>query len=204
MKINIKYVRVPIWSIVIVLILSLGISSWALVVANSDVRGDCELVYNYAKVIEFAGLIFTVIGVVFALFFVIVGVNANKIRKELNSIDESVTDKKKQIEDDLKRIESENLHNMYGHMLDMAKYITDKKERKRKMDSLTLSRARLATQSRLLSKDKRLQRMPALDLLGNMDDITDLNKIINDSTEDKEIIESAKMRKEEIGKRLGL
>lgn len=204
MKTNTKYVRLPLWGIVGVLTLSLGFSIWALIIANSDDRGNCEMILNYTKVIELAGLIFTVVGVVFSLFFVIVGINANRIRKDINSIDENITEKAALIEKELKGIESDNLYNMYGHLLDMAKYINGKKERERKINSLTLARARLTTQSNLLSKDKRLQRMPALDLLGTLEDIADLDKIINSPTEDDEIIESAKIRKEEIKQRLGI
>ena len=122
--------------------------------------------------------------------------------KEIKKKQFQIESVKKQTENAIK-VEMDQQDEMYGHLLEQAKNNSDTNKRKRTIDALNLSRARLATKSRFLSKNKRLQRMSALDILGDTTDITDLVKIINDSTEDKEIIESAKMRKEEIEKRLG-
>ena len=102
------------------------------------------------------------------------------------------------------KVEMNQQDELYGHLIDQAKNIADTNKRKRTIDALTLSRARLATKSKFLSTEKRLQRMSALDVFGDMTDINDLERVINDPSEDKNIIKSAKMRKEEIEKRLGI
>lgn len=211
-----KYDGVPVWIIFTVTGLSLGISVLSLIMANSKPFSFFQLEFDYTKLVELTGLIFSVIGVVFTVYFVIIGINAKEIEKEISKrkeqiekLDKEIKKKQFQIESVKKqtenaiKVEMDQQDEMYGHLLEQAKNNSDTNKRKRTIDALNLSRARLATKSRFLSKNKRLQRMSALDILGDTTDITDLVKIINDSTEDKEIIESAKMRKEEIEKRLG-
>lgn len=197
-----KYSGVPVWIVLTIVTVSLGLSVWALIIANSNVKDDCELIYDYAKVIEFAGLSFTIIGVVFALYFVIIGINANRIKERIDIIDKTVSEKKDQVEKELKKIECDNLDAIYGHLICQAETISVKKTRKRIINTLHLDRARLATRSIFLSEQKRLQRMPDLVQLGDKSDIEDLEKIINDPTEVKTIVELAKVIKEEISKRL--
>lgn len=191
-----KYGGVPVWIIFTTVGLSLGFSIWALIMANAKPFSFFQFEFNYTKLVELTGLIFSVLGVVLTVYFVIIGINATRIEKELSY-------KKDQIEKELKKIECDNLDEIYGQIIRLTETVSKEKKRKSILNSINLSRARLATQSRFLSKEKRLQRMLALDMLGNIDDIVDLVKIINDPTEDKEIIESSKMRKEEIEKRLG-
>ncbi len=191
-----KYGGVPVWIIFTIVGLSLGISIWALSMAYSRMKADCDMVFDPSTATEVISLFITVIGVVLTVYFVIIGINATRIEKEIEET-------KKQIEKDLKTIECDNLDVIYGQLIRLTETVSNPKKRKSILDSINLSRARLATQYRFLSKERRLQRMSVLDMLGGMSDIVDLIKIINDITEDTDVIESAKIRKEEIEKRLG-
>lgn len=217
-----KHINIPAWWIII-MIISLGLSIVAIIISNSDNRGDCELIYDYTKVTEFVGLLVTILGVVFSLYFIIVGLKASDVEKEVSKmlgqiekIEDEITQKQSQINSVKKQansvkeqvdnaiiVEMNQQDEMYGHLLHQAGLIADDRERKRTEDSLNLSRARLATKSKFLSKDIRMKRMPLLEMLGDSTDIADLERIINDLTEDKDIKELAKMMKDAIENRLG-
>lgn len=212
-----KYDGVPVWIIFTAVGFSIGISIWALIMANSEPYSFFRYEFNYTKLVELSGLMFSVIGVIFTVYFVVIGINAKEIEKKISKRQEQIEKLDKEIKNEQSQIKSvkkqiENViesemnqqDEMYGHLLDQAKNISDANKRKRTIDSLNLSRARLATRSKFLSKNKRLQRMPLLDMLGDSTDIADLVRIINDPSEDKDIIESTKMRKEAIEKRLGI
>lgn len=192
-----KYGGVPVWIILTATLLALGFSIWALAIAYSSFKGEYVLVFDPSVATEITSLVITVIGVLITVYFVIVGINVSRIDKE-------ISEKKLQIEKDLKEIECDNLDVLYGQLVRLTETVNNVKKRRSILDSINLSRARLATQGRFLTRDKRLQRMTALDMLGGLTDIIDLDKIINDPTEDVEIIESAKMRKEAIEIQLGI
>lgn len=190
---------IPLLIFIVSLIISIGLSIWALIIANANFDG---LVFDFGKVTDFVGLLFSVAGVVFTIFFVIVGVDAIRIKKQLDSLINEVEEKKAQIDRYIKRLECDNLDDMYGQILSIAATITSSKERKRIINSLTLSRARLATQSIFLDKETRIQRIPTLQSMGELSDIDELSKLINDPYEDKDIVELAKVTRDELLKRL--
>lgn len=190
---------IPFWIFIVSLIISIGLSIWALIIANANFDG---LVFDFGKVTDFVGLLFSVAGVVFTIFFVIVGVDAIRIKKQLDSLINEVEEKKAQIDRYIKKLECDNLDNMYGQILSIASTIESKKERKRIIESLTRSRARLATQSIFLDTKTRIQRIPTLQFMGELSDIDELTKIINDPYEDEEIVKVAKTTREELLKRL--
>ena len=180
-------------------LLSLGMSIWALIIANVD----SPLAFKEDKVITFAGLLFTIIGAVFAFYFVIVGIDANRKKEKIKELDDEIDRKQFQIEK-FGKIEIDQMDTMYGHLIEQAKTINDKRVRDVVEVSLRRDRARLATQSTFLSKEKRLQRMSELgekinnQLLGEASDIKDLEIIINDKNEDNDIVETAKNVKRQI------
>ena len=79
-----KYDGVPVWIIFTVTGLSLGISVLSLIMANSKPFSFFQLEFDYTKLVELTGLIFSVIGVVFTVYFVIIGINAKEIEKEIS------------------------------------------------------------------------------------------------------------------------
>ena len=97
---------------------------------------------------------------------------------------------------------SDQQDTMYGHLIAQTKFIEKTEDRKKSMRSLRLSRARLASQSSFLSKNKRLQRIPDLVHVGERSDLDDLSKLINDPYEEKVVIELAKEIRELLLKRL--
>ena len=167
-----KNINIPAWW-KIMAILSLGLSIGAIIIANSDNRGDCEMIYDYTKVTEFVGLLVTILGVVFSLYFVIVGLKASdtekevaKILKQIENIENEIIQKQSQINsvekqansikeqvDNTIKVEMNQQDEMYGHLLHQAGLIENDRERTRTEDSLNLSRARLATKSKYLSKE---------------------------------------------------
>lgn len=185
--------------IITLTILSLGLSIWALIIANVD----SPLSFDADKVIAFAGLLFTVIGAVFAFYFVIVGIDANRKKEKIKELDDEIERKQSQIERFV-TIEISQMDAMYGHLIEQAKTINDKKLRDAFEVSLRRDRSRLATQSIFLSKEKRLQRMSELgekinnQLLGEASDLKDLELIIHDKNEDNDIVEIAKKVKRQI------
>ena len=209
LKINKKYNRIRVAILYTIVAVSLGISIWALCIANSDVRNDCEMVYNHLKATELAGLIFTVIGAVFSFYFVIIGINANKMKKDLEELEKKLKNEQQTIIDNLKNeqqtiiddlkneqqtiienignIELEHQDTMYSHLILQAKAIADEKMRTMIYNSLRLSRARLATKSKILPLELRKQRISDLVELGEQSDIEDLKRIIKDPNEDDEI-----------------
>lgn len=209
--------NLPAWWILIA-ILSLGLSIGAIIIANSDNRCNCEMYYDYEKVTEFVGLLVTVLGVVFSLYFVVVGLKASdaekeisKILEQIREIENTIIQKQSQINsvevqaDSIKAqidnaiiVELNQQDEMYGHLLHQASLIRDDKERTKTENSLNLSRAQLATKFKYLSKDKRMQRMSPLEVLGGLTDVDDLDKIIQDPTEDKDIKNLAEVIKKEI------
>lgn len=182
-----KNVSIPGWLFYTLIGTSIGLSIWALCVANSSVWG---LEFDSDKLIALVGLFFTVMGVVFTVYFVIIGIDAHKIDKE-------IAETKKQIEKELKIIECNNLDKIYGQSINIAKTISDEKVRTRIIRSLRLENARLASQSRFLNDETRRKRLPDLIELGTVSDIDDLTRIINDPTEE-EIMDLAKSIKIEL------
>ena len=185
--------------IITLTILSLGLSIWALIIANVD----SPLAFKDDKVITFAGLLFTIIGAVFAFYFVIIGIDANRKKEKIKELDDEIERKQSQIERFV-TIEISQMDTMYGHLIEQAKTINDKKVRDAVEVSLRRDRSRLATQSTFLPKEKRLQRMSELgekinnQLLGEATDIKDLEIIIKDKNEENDIIETAKNVKKQI------
>lgn len=186
-----KNVSIPVWLFYTLIGVSIGLSIWALCIANSSAWG---LEFNSDKLIALVGLFFTVMGVVFTVYFVIIGIDAHKIDKEIEET-------RKQIEKELKIIECDNLDKIYGQSINIAKTISDEKVRTRIIKSLRLENARLASQSRFLNEETRRKRLPDLIDLGTESDIDDLTRIINDPTEE-EIIDLAKSVKSELIEKL--
>lgn len=166
-----------------IMAVSLGCSIAALSIANSDVRGDCEMEYNQYKATELAGLIFTVIGAVFALYFVILGIDASKKRDEMKRY---VEDLKKELLG-LEKERTNNLDTVYSHMIQIVDTIKGDKTRKRITKSLQKSRARLAIQPNLLPLETRKQKISELIKLGDQSDVEALKKLLKDSKEEEEI-----------------
>lgn len=194
---------IPTWVIFATIGLSIGISIWALVTAKANQSIDIE------KIDDYFGLFFSVIGVVFTLFFVAIGIKATSIdeeiskrQKQIEKLDDEIKKEKEQIESIIK-VEMNQQEEIYSHLINISKSFTDDGLRKSTMDLINLSRARLAMNSQLLSTDDRMKRMALLDDLGVVSDIANLDKIINNPKEHKKIIESAKMRKQAIERRLG-
>lgn len=186
-----RYGGIPLWIIFTVAGLSLGFSIWALVMAYSRLKAEYNLSFDASTATEVISLVITVIGVVLTVYFVIIGINATRIEKEIEST-------KKQIEKELKIVECNNLDKIYGQSINIAKTIVNEKERTRIIKALRLENARLASQSRFLNDITREQRLPDLAELGDEQDIEDLNRIINDPTENDSIRQQA----EEIKKAL--
>ena len=159
--------------------------------AYFKLKADNSLSFDASGVTEVISLVITVIGVVLTVYFVIIGINATRIEKEIEFA-------KKQIEKELKIIECNNLDKIYGQSINIAKTITNEKERTRIIRALRLENARLASQSRFLNDSTREKRLPDLAELGNEQDVEDLNRIINDSTE----CDSIRQQAEEIKKAL--
>lgn len=194
-----NYKGVPVWVLFTVVFISLGVSIWALIIANSEPYSFFGLEFNYTKLVELTGLMFTVIGTVFALYFVIIGIDANKKKNELTDIFNTI--QKKQA--DIENIELNYQDKMYSYLVGTIKStITNNNASKHILDSLYLSKARLATQYKYLSVEIRLEGIRRLADLGEASDVEDLKKIINDPTENEEIIELAKGIKTEIERRL--
>ena len=170
---------------------SFGFSIVALIIANSDVRDGCEMEYFQSKATELAGLIFTVIGAVFALYFVILGIDASKKKDEMRQYVDELKAELIGMENDRKRIELNNLDTMYSHMIQISETIEDKKKRQRIMNLLRRSRARLAVQSNILSLNIRKQRIPDLAVIGEQSDIEDLKKLLKNPEEDETIKDMA-------------
>lgn len=187
------------WIIIVSLILSLGLSIWALIIANVNLSG---LVFDSEKVLDFAGLLFTIVGVVFTLFFVVVGIDAFKIKREMECHVKEIEEKKAQIDSYLKKIECDNLDEMYGQIYNLTQSVTKKNVRKSLIRSVEHSRARLAAESVYLKKETRKRRIPTLVEFGDLSDIDRLSKLINDPYEEKDVIELAKEIREQLLKRL--
>lgn len=175
-----KIDRVQKWILFTIVAISLGISIWALIIANSDDK----VISDTENTIGFGGLLFTIIGVVFSLYFVIIGINAHRIKNELVKFEEELEEEQKKIINNFGKVELDHQDTMYSHLLLQAKNIANANEREKAMKSLRLSRARLATKSKLLPLERRIQRMPDLSELGVQTDIEDLKKLIKDPTED--------------------
>lgn len=166
-----------------IMAVSLGCSIAALSIANSDVRGDCEMEYNQFKATELAGLIFTVVGAVFALYFVILGIDASKKRDEMKCY---VEDLKKELLG-LEKERTNNLDTMYSHMIQISETIDDDKLREKIIYSLRQSRSRLAIQANLLPLETRKKKLSELIMFGDKTDIDDLKKLLKDPKEDDKI-----------------
>ena len=137
-------------------------------------------------------ILVTVMGVVFALYFVIISIDASKQEKELKRIEKKIAKKQTEIKKEIETIQVDHLDKMYSHLIELAKEInTDASKRKKMQESVGHSRAELATQSKFLSLEVRKQRITELGELGNQSDIADLERIIEDSTENEEIKELA-------------
>ena len=74
------------WILYTIVTVALGVSTWALIIANSDGK----LVFDSDKTFEFAGLLFTVIATVFSFYFVIIGINAHRIKKDIELEHDSI------------------------------------------------------------------------------------------------------------------
>lgn len=194
--------KIQVWLLFTFVAISLGISVWALIISHTD----DSLVFSPAAFSDIVSLVFTVIGAVFSFYFVIIGINAHRIKKELEEIEEKLMrDQESMIE-----IELEQQDTMYSHLILQAKTISsDKKDCEKIMQSLRLSRARLATKSRLLSLETRKKRIPDLVQVGEQSDIEDLKKLIKDPKENDTIKDMAigiiplieeRLKKEEIRK----
>ena len=171
--------KIQVWLLFTMVAISLGISVWALIISHTD----DSLTFSPSAFSDIVSLVFTVIGAVFSFYFVIIGINAHRIKKELEEIEEKLMrDQESMIE-----IELEQQDTMYSHLIRQAMIISDKKIREKNINSLRLSRARLATKSRLLSLETRKKRMPDLVQLGERLDIEDLKKLIKDPKEDETI-----------------
>lgn len=194
-----NYKGVPVWVLFTVVFISLGISIWALIIANSKPYSFFRSEFNYTKLVELIGLMFTIIGVVFALYFVIIGIDANKKKQELAEVYNTI--QKKQA--DIENIELNYQDKMYSYLIGIIKStISNSNASKHILDSLYLSKARLATQYKYLSVEIRLEGIRRLADLGEFSDIKDLKKIIIDPTENEEIIELATSVITEIENRL--
>lgn len=138
--------------------------------------------------IGIVSLLVTVMGLAFAIYFVVIGIK----EKNLKKIEDEIAQKQTEIQEKLERLQVDHLDNMYSHITDLAKKsITDAGELKKMQESVRHSRAKLATQSKFLSLGVRKQRITELGELGDLLDIADLEKIIEDPTENKEIKELA-------------
>ena len=133
-----NYKGVPVWVLYTVVFISLGISIWALIIANSEPYSFFRLEFNYTKLVELTGLMFTIIGVVFALYFVIIGIDANKKKQELTDVYNTI--QKKQA--DIENIELNYQDKMYSYLIGIIKNtITNSNASKQILDSLYLSKA---------------------------------------------------------------
>ena len=231
-------------------LLSLGVSIWALVIAHANYSG---LVFDFGKMGDLVGLLITVTGVIFTLYFVIIGIDASdkskKIEKtkvevdaiakavaqqqntvnnnitlmneKLSRADNEISSKKDiigVIEESIKQKQNEIINDINEtstrlneinraiaekqFQINQTRTIVNESERERTIKILRRDRARLSTQSNFLSKEKRLQRIPDLNELGDRDDVKDLERIIQDPTEDGDIIVLAKSVKEYIESRI--
>jgi hypothetical protein len=197
-------VGIPAWVVFATIGLSIGISIWALVTAKANQSIDIE------KIDDYFGLFFSVIGVVFTLFFVVIGIKATSIDREISKrqeqiekLDDEIKEEKEQIESIIK-VEMDQQEAIYSFLINLSNNIIDDGLRISTRDSINLSRARLAMNSRLLSTEDRLKRMALLDDLGDESDIANLEKIIANPTEDKRMKDSAAMRKMKIINRINM
>lgn len=138
--------------------------------------------------IGIVSLLVTIMGLAFAIYFVVIGIK----EKNLKKIEDEIAHKQTEIQEKLERLQVDHLDKMYSHQIELAKEsITNADELKKMQESVRHSRAKLATQSKFLSPEVRKQRITELGELGDQLDISDLEKIIEDPTENKEIKELA-------------
>lgn len=138
--------------------------------------------------IGIVSLLVTIMGLAFAIYFVVIGIK----EKNLKKIEDEIAHKQTEIQEKLERLQVDHLDKMYSHQIELAKKsITNADELKKMQESVRHSRAKLATQSKFLSPEVRKQRITELGELGDQLDISDLKKIIEDPTENNEIKELA-------------
>ena len=138
--------------------------------------------------IGIVSLLVTIMGLAFAIYFVVIDLK----EKNLKKIEDEIAHKQTEIQEKLERLQVDHLDKMYSHQIELAKEsITDPDVLRKMQESVRYSRAKLATQSKFLSPEVRKQRIIELSKLGDQSDIADLEKIIEDPTENKEIKEFA-------------
>lgn len=190
-SVKVDYNGVPVYVVYVVAGASMVISIISLAFSIRVIRGCGEVRFDYTKLVELSGLIFSVIGVVFALFFVIIGLDANKKKNEFDEIERDIKSKKLSMEN-LSKTGVNHQDEMYSRLLSVVQNtVTDQRIRKSLMDDLYLSQARLATQSKSLDKDKRIKGIQRILDFGCEADIYDLRMIESDPFEDIEIKDKA-------------
>lgn len=72
------------WIAISVAIVALGIATWALVLVNSTIDVQ-ELAFSYDKLGTIVGIYVTIVGVVFSLYFVVIGLDVKQQKKEIDA-----------------------------------------------------------------------------------------------------------------------
>lgn len=133
----------------------------------------------------------------------------HKLQAKMFLLEEKIDimeNKNEMLEEDIKRIMCYNIDTfdtIYSFLIAQTMNFQDAKRRKSLINSLRRNQARLATQPISFSeKEKRLMRMHYLIELGEESDLVDLERIIHNPTEDKDIKNLASSIKSQIEKRL--
>lgn len=187
---------VLIWVILTVVFVSLCLSIIAVVIANSDVRGDCEIVYDYTKLLELTGIVFSIVGVVWTVYFVIAGINVINIQRNIQSESEKISRFKTETESFLVDF-TEDLYSIYQSLFiivnDLGQSIPASASRNKNIEKtkkdLQLIKARLGVKLKYLPNDERIEDIKYLFEKGTDSDRDFLNRIVEDPFEKKQIID---------------
>ena len=133
----------------------------------------------------------------------------HKLQAKMFLLEEKIDimeDKNEMLKEDIKRIMYYNIDTVdtiYSFLIAQTMNSQDAKRRKSLINSLRRNQARLATQPISFSeKEKRLMRMHYLIELGEESDLVDLERIIHNPNEDKDVKDLASYIKIQIEKRL--
>lgn len=83
-----------IWIVLGLAVISLIISIWSIILANAAIADDSSLIFDTNSLVTIIGFILATVALVVSLFFIILGIGSNSIRKEIK---EDVKDAKREI-----------------------------------------------------------------------------------------------------------
>ena len=182
------------WTLVVVILVLVIL---ALVFALADI--DCEkLKFDFEKLMTIVGIIVSTVGLFITVYFVVLAVDAYSNIKKIEEIKTEV----KKIERKASLL-SGNIESTFKYYCDFLyeelneqiafcnKDTISKKDRIDRRKRLRIKEARMCYQFPLLDKEKRLKLLSELGSLGESEDISYVEDLINQE-KDNEIIELAK------------